>query len=129
MNLVDDLCEEVLDGKRRGPLPGLDAVLVEIAERETVVVALPGARDGEVVLLALAALAINLFHVGLPTCLTDVKPFQKGELIAHSPRKLILACFSSSIHRLQQVIELAYAARRKIASTKFPPRDLLPPTP
>jgi cytochrome c oxidase subunit 2 len=37
------------------------------------------------VLLSLAALAINLFHVGLPTCLTDVKPFQKGELIAHSP--------------------------------------------
>lgn len=37
------------------------------------------------VLLALSALAINLFHVGLPTCLTDIKPFQKGELIAHSP--------------------------------------------
>lgn len=36
-------------------------------------------------LLGLAALAINLFHVGLPTCLTDIKPFQKGELIAHSP--------------------------------------------
>ena len=37
------------------------------------------------VLLALAALAINLFHVGLPTCLSDIKPFQKGELIARSP--------------------------------------------
>ena len=37
------------------------------------------------VLLALSALAINLFHVGLPTCLTDVKPFQKGEVITHSP--------------------------------------------
>ena len=37
------------------------------------------------VLLALSALAINLFHVGLPTCLTDVKPFQKGEVIVHSP--------------------------------------------
>jgi cytochrome c oxidase subunit 2 len=37
------------------------------------------------VLLDLAALAINLFHVGLPTRLTDIKPFQKGELIAHSP--------------------------------------------
>jgi cytochrome c oxidase subunit 2 len=36
-------------------------------------------------LFGLAALAINLYHVGLPTCLTDVKPFQKGELIAHSP--------------------------------------------
>ena len=38
-----------------------------------------------VVLLALSALAINLFHVGVPTCLTDIKPFQKGELITHSP--------------------------------------------
>jgi len=38
-----------------------------------------------VVLFGLAAMAINLFHVGLPTCLTDIKPFQKGELITHSP--------------------------------------------
>ena len=36
-------------------------------------------------LFGLAALAINLFQVGLPTCLADIKPFQKGELIAHSP--------------------------------------------
>src|SRR4029078_12105338 len=37
------------------------------------------------VLFALAALAVNLFHVGLPTCLTDINPFQKGEVITHSP--------------------------------------------
>jgi cytochrome c oxidase subunit II len=36
-------------------------------------------------LFGLALLAIKLFHVGLPTCLTDIKPFQKGELITHSP--------------------------------------------
>jgi cytochrome c oxidase subunit 2 len=36
-------------------------------------------------LLGVAALAINMFHVGLPTCLTDIKPFQKGEVITHSP--------------------------------------------
>jgi cytochrome c oxidase subunit 2 len=36
-------------------------------------------------LFGFAALAVNVFHVGLPTCLTSVKPFQKGELIAHSP--------------------------------------------
>jgi cytochrome c oxidase subunit 2 len=36
-------------------------------------------------LFGFAALAINTFHVGLPTCLTAVKPFQKGELITHSP--------------------------------------------
>jgi cytochrome c oxidase subunit 2 len=37
------------------------------------------------ILFGVAALAINFFHVGLPTCLTDIKPFQKGELITHSP--------------------------------------------
>ncbi|MFZ1221161.1 MAG: c-type cytochrome [Chthoniobacterales bacterium] len=36
-------------------------------------------------LFGVAALAINMFHVGLPTCLTDIKPFQKGEVITHSP--------------------------------------------
>src|SRR4051812_19556408 len=36
-------------------------------------------------LFGIAALAINLFHVGLPTCLTDIKPFLKGEVITHSP--------------------------------------------
>ncbi len=36
-------------------------------------------------LFGFAALAINTFHVGLPTCLTSVKPFEKGELITHSP--------------------------------------------
>jgi len=29
-------------------------------------------------LFGIAALAINMFHVGLPTCLTDIKPFLKG---------------------------------------------------
>lgn len=36
-------------------------------------------------LFGIAALAINMFHVGLPTCLTDIKPFLKGEVITHSP--------------------------------------------
>jgi cytochrome c oxidase subunit 2 len=60
-----------------------------------------------VVLLALATLAINLFHVGLPTCLTDVKPFQKGELITHSPTHY----------------ELHYVARM----WKFEPEDVTVP--
>jgi cytochrome c oxidase subunit 2 len=60
-----------------------------------------------VVLLALSALAINLFHVGLPTCLTDVKPFQKGELITHSPTHY----------------ELHYVARM----WKFEPEDVTVP--
>ena len=36
------------------------------------------------VLFGLAALAVDMFHVGLPTCLTDIKPFLKGEVITHS---------------------------------------------
>jgi cytochrome c oxidase subunit 2 len=59
------------------------------------------------VLLGLSALAINLFHVGLPTCLTDIKPFQKGELITHSPTHY----------------ELHYVARM----WKFEPEDVTVP--
>lgn len=58
-------------------------------------------------LLGLAALAVNLFHVGLPTCLADIKPFQKGELIAHSPTHY----------------ELHYVARM----WKFEPEDVVLP--
>src|SRR5690349_9552556 len=36
-------------------------------------------------LFGLAALAVNVFNVGLPTCITDIKPFQRGEVITHSP--------------------------------------------
>ena len=58
-------------------------------------------------LLGFAALAINVFHVGLPTCLTSVKPFQKGELITHSPTHY----------------ELHYVARM----WKFEPEDVTVP--
>lgn len=58
-------------------------------------------------LFGLAALAINLFHVGLPTCLADIKPFQKGELITHSPTHY----------------ELHYVARM----WKFEPEDVMVP--
>jgi cytochrome c oxidase subunit 2 len=58
-------------------------------------------------LFGLAALAINLFHVGLPTCLADIKPFQKGELITHSPTHY----------------ELHYVARM----WRFEPEDVMVP--
>lgn len=58
-------------------------------------------------LFALAMLAMNFYHVGLPTCLTDIKPFQKGELIAHSPTHY----------------ELHYVARM----WKFEPEDVTVP--
>lgn len=51
-------------------------------ERRIIIISLAFALS----LFGLAALAVNVFHVGLPTCLTDIKPFQKGELIAHSPK-------------------------------------------
>jgi cytochrome c oxidase subunit II len=58
-------------------------------------------------LFGLAMLALNLFHVGLPTCLADIKPFQKGELITHSPTHY----------------ELHYVARM----WKFEPEDVMVP--
>src|SRR5580765_5902954 len=58
-------------------------------------------------LFGLAALAVNLYHVGLPTCLNDIKPFQKGELITHSPTHY----------------ELHYVARM----WKFEPEDVMVP--
>jgi len=58
-------------------------------------------------LFGLAILALNLFHVGLPTCLADIKPFQKGELITHSPTHY----------------ELHYVARM----WKFEPEDVMLP--
>ncbi len=58
-------------------------------------------------LFGVAALAVNLFHVGLPTCLADIKPFQKGELIVHSPTHY----------------ELHYVARM----WKFEPEDVVVP--
>ena len=58
-------------------------------------------------LFGFAALAINTFHIGLPTCLTTVKPFQKGELITHSPTHY----------------ELHYVARM----WRFEPRDVTIP--
>jgi cytochrome c oxidase subunit II len=36
-------------------------------------------------LFGLAALAVGIFNIGLPTCITDIKPFQTGEVIVHSP--------------------------------------------
>ena len=36
-------------------------------------------------LFGLIGLTIQLFGIGLPTCITDVKPFTKGGLLVHSP--------------------------------------------
>ena len=58
-------------------------------------------------LFALAALAVNLFRVGLPTCITDIRPFQEGQLIAHSPTHY----------------ELHYVARM----WRFEPEDVMVP--
>lgn len=37
------------------------------------------------------------------------------DLFVRSPRRLVLACFSSSIHRLQQILDLAQEYGRKVA--------------
>jgi len=76
---------------------------VPVLERRIIVIA----TAFVLTLFSLAALAVNLFHVGLPTCLADIKPFQKGELIAHSPTHY----------------ELHYVARM----WKFEPEDVVVP--
>ena len=37
------------------------------------------------------------------------------DLFVRSPRRLVISCFSSSIHRLQQIIDLAHEHGRKVA--------------
>src|SRR5260370_15175611 len=37
------------------------------------------------------------------------------DLFVRSPRRLVISCFSSSIHRLQQILDLAQAYGRKLA--------------
>lgn len=36
-------------------------------------------------LTGVIALSVRLFGIGVPTCITDVKPFRDGKLIQHSP--------------------------------------------
>jgi hypothetical protein len=36
-------------------------------------------------LFAVAALAVGIFNIGLPTCITDIKPFQTEDVIVHAP--------------------------------------------
>ena len=37
------------------------------------------------------------------------------DLFVRSPRRLVISCFSSSIHRLQQILDLAHEYGRKVA--------------
>src|SRR5215831_5361905 len=37
------------------------------------------------------------------------------ELFVRSPRRLVISCFSSSIHRLQQIVDLAQECNRRVA--------------
>ena len=55
---------------------GLKAMTITQLESESF-----GSLSSLFLLFGFSALAINTFHVGLPTCLTSVKPFQKGESI------------------------------------------------
>ena len=64
-------------------------------------------------LFGFAALAISTFHVGLPTCLTSVKPFQKGELITHSPTHYELHYY------LLQLVVLRRARRVSAGNPSF----------
>ena len=53
------------------------------------------------------ALSVRLFGIGLPTCLTDVRPFSEAKVIVHAPKRL----------------EIHYVARM----WKFEPADVAVP--
>src|SRR5262249_43375716 len=36
------------------------------------------------------------------------------DLFIRSPRRLVISCFSSSVHRIQQILDLAFQYRRKV---------------
>ncbi|HEV2386762.1 MAG TPA: ribonuclease J [Candidatus Acidoferrales bacterium] len=72
------------------------------------------ARYGDQGVLALLSDSTNIERPGHTPSERAVKP-RLEELIRAAPRKVLVSCFSSSIHRIQQVIDLAESLGRKVA--------------
>ena len=72
------------------------------------------ARYGDQGVLALVADSTNIERPGHTPSERAVWP-RLEDLIRAAPRKVIVSCFASSIHRIQQVIDLAQKLDRKIA--------------
>ncbi len=72
------------------------------------------ARYGQEGVLALFSDSTNVERTGFTPSERTIVP-RIEELFRTAPRKVVLSCFASSIHRIQQVIEIAQRAGRKIA--------------
>lgn len=72
------------------------------------------ARYGNEGVLALFSDSTNVERPGFTPSERAVVP-RLEELCRMAPRKVVLSCFASSIHRIQQVIEIAQRVGRKVA--------------
>ena len=72
------------------------------------------ARCGNEGVLALFSDSTNVERPGFTPTERAVVP-RIEELCRTAPRKVVLSCFASSIHRIQQVIEIAQRVGRKVA--------------
>ena len=72
------------------------------------------ARYGNEGVLALFSDSTNVERLGFTPSERAVVP-RIEELCRSAPRRVILSCFASSIHRIQQVIDIASRVNRKIA--------------
>lgn len=72
------------------------------------------AEYGKRGVLLLLSDSTNVDRPGYTESERAVRP-RLADLMMRSPRKVIVACFSSSIHRLQQILDLAEEYGRKVA--------------
>ena len=72
------------------------------------------ARYGHEGVLALFSDSTNVERPGFTPSERAVVP-RIEELVRSAPRRVILSCFASSIHRIQQVIDIAARSNRKVA--------------
>ncbi len=72
------------------------------------------ARYGQEGVLALFSDSTNAERPGYTPSERAVRP-QLEALVRGAPRRVIISCFSSSIHRIQQVVDIAQALGRKVA--------------
>ncbi|HVO58902.1 MAG TPA: ribonuclease J [Dongiaceae bacterium] len=72
------------------------------------------ARYGDEGVLALFSDSTNVERPGITPSERAVVP-RLEELTRSAPRRVILSCFASSIHRIQQVIDIASRVNRKVA--------------
>jgi ribonuclease J len=72
------------------------------------------ARYGSEGVLALFSDSTNVERPGITPSERAIVP-RIEELARSAPRRVILSCFASSIHRIQQVIDIAFRVNRKVA--------------